>query len=47
MAQMKYLKTYLDENEDAKEEYEENHKKLENDPRITKVGKFLKKNKYR
>ena len=38
----KILKTYLDEHEDAKREFEENHK-LDNDPRITKVGKILRK----
>ena len=36
------LKKYLDENEEAKKEYEENHK-LKNDPRITKLGNFLRK----
>ncbi len=36
------LKQYLEENEDAKKEYEENHK-LKDDPRITKLGKFLRK----
>lgn len=38
----KILKTYLDEHEDAKREFEENHK-LDNDPRITKFGNFLRK----
>ena len=32
---------YLAENEEARKEYEE-YKKLKNDPRITKVGKFLR-----
>ena len=36
------LKNYLEENEEARKEYEENHK-LKNDPRITKLGKFLRK----
>ena len=38
----KKLKEYLEENEEAKKEYEENHK-LQNDPRITKLGNFLRK----
>lgn len=38
----KKLKKLLDENEDLKEEYEIN-KKMKNDPRITKIGKFLRK----
>lgn len=33
---------YLEENEDARKEYKE-YKKLKNDPRITKVGRFLRK----
>ena len=33
---------YLKENKDAREEYKLN-KKLENDPRITKIGKFIRK----
>ena len=33
---------YLEENEEAREEYKIN-KKLENDPRITKLGKFIRK----
>lgn len=33
---------YLEENEDAAKEYKEN-KKLKNDPRITKMGKLLRK----
>ena len=36
------LKKYLDENLDAKQEYEK-YKKLKNDPRITMVGKVLRK----
>ena len=36
------LKQYLEENEEARKEFEENHK-LQNDPRITKLGKFLRK----
>lgn len=38
----KILKQYLEENEEAKKEYEKNHK-LRNDPRITELGKFLRK----
>lgn len=38
----KKLKKLLDENEDLKEEYEIN-KKMKNDPRITKIGRFLRK----
>lgn len=38
----KKLQEYLDNNPKAKKEYEENWK-LENDPRITKIGKFLRK----
>ena len=33
---------YLKENEEARKEYKE-YKKLKNDPRITKVGKFIRK----
>ena len=36
------LKEYLAENEEAREEYKK-YKKLKNDPRITKVGKILRK----
>ena len=36
------LERYLNENEDAREEYKK-YKKLKNDPRITKVGKFIRK----
>lgn len=36
------LEKYLSENEDMKEEYG-TYKKLKNDPRITKIGKFLRK----
>lgn len=36
------LKEYLQENETAKEEYRI-YKKLKNDPRVTKVGKLLRK----
>lgn len=36
------LKKYLEENEEAREEYKL-YKKLKNDPRITKIGKFLRK----
>ena len=36
------LKTYLEENEEARKEYKK-YKKLKNDPRITKIGKFLRK----
>lgn len=38
----KKLKQYLEENKEAREEYKK-YKKLKNDPRITKVGKFLRK----
>jgi len=38
----KKLKEYLEQNEDAKTEFEENHK-LQKDPRITKLGNFLRK----
>ena len=36
------LKKYLEENDDARKEYKK-YKKLKNDPRITKIGKFLRK----
>lgn len=36
------LSTYLKENEEARREYSK-YKKLKNDPRITKVGKFIRK----
>lgn len=36
------LKELLEENEKAREEWEEN-RKLKNDPRVTKIGKFLRK----
>ena len=36
------LKEYLSENEEARREYKE-YKKLKDDPRITKVGKFIRK----
>ncbi len=36
------LEKYLEENEEAREEYKK-YKKLKNDPRVTKVGKFLRK----
>ena len=36
------LKKYLAENEEARKEFEENFK-LKNDPRITKLGEFLRK----
>ena len=38
----KRLKEYLDQNDEAKKEFEENHK-LKNDPRITKIGNVLRK----
>lgn len=38
----KKLKEYLSQNEDARIEFEENHK-LKNDPRITKIGNVLRK----
>lgn len=37
-----YLFKYLDENPEAKEEYSKN-KKLKNDPRVTDIGKVLRK----
>lgn len=36
------LEEYLEKNEDAKKEYQMN-KKLKEDPRITKIGKFIRK----
>jgi len=36
------LKEYLNNNKEAKKEWEK-YKKLKNDPRITKIGKFLRK----
>ena len=36
------LEKYLEENEEARKEFEENYK-LKNDPRITRLGKFLRK----
>jgi len=36
------LKKYLEENEQARKEYEK-YKKLENDPRVTAIGKFIRK----
>ena len=36
------LEKYLEENEEAKKEYQK-YKKLKNDPRITKVGEFIRK----
>ena len=36
------LKKYLEENEEARIEFEKTHK-LQNDPRITKLGEFLRK----
>lgn len=36
------LRTYLEENEEAREEYSK-YKKLKNDPRVTKVGNFIRK----
>lgn len=36
------LKEYLEQNEEAREEYKK-YKKLKNDPRITKIGKILRK----
>ena len=38
----KKLKEYLAENEEARKEFEENQK-LKDDPRITKIGNFLRK----
>ena len=39
------LKKYLEENEEAKKEFEANQK-LRNDPRITKLGSFLRKTSF-
>ena len=36
------LKEYLDKNDDARKEFEE-YQKLSNDPRITKLGQFLRR----
>lgn len=36
------LKKYLEENEEARKEYKE-YKKLKNDPRVTKVGRIIRK----
>lgn len=36
------LEEYLEENEDARKEYKIN-KKLKDDPRVTKIGKFIRK----
>lgn len=36
------LKEYLEENEEAKKEYKQ-YKKLKNDPRVTKIGNFIRK----
>lgn len=36
------LKKYLEENEEAREEYTK-YKKLKDDPRVTKLGKFIRK----
>lgn len=36
------LKKYLEENEDARKEYKK-YKKLKHDPRVTKVGDFIRK----
>ncbi len=36
------LQKYLDENEEARKEYKK-YKKLRNDPRITKIGNFIRK----
>ena len=38
----KKLKEYLEQNDEARKEFEENQK-LRNDPRITKIGNFLRK----
>ena len=38
----KKLKEYLENNPEAKEEFEETYK-LQEDPRVTKIGKFLRK----
>ena len=36
------LKTYLEQNEEARAEYKK-YKKLKHDPRVTKIGKFIRK----
>lgn len=36
------LSTYLAENEEARDEYKK-YKKIKNDPRVTKIGKFIRK----
>ena len=36
------LKTYLEENEEARKEYKK-YKKMKNDPRVTKIGNFIRK----
>lgn len=38
----KKLEKYLQENEEARKEYKQ-YKKLKNDPRVTKIGKFIRK----
>ena len=38
----KKLKEYLENNDEAREEFEKTHK-LQNDPRITKIGNYLRK----
>ena len=38
----KKLEKYLEENEEAREEYKK-YKKLKHDPRVTKIGKFIRK----
>ena len=38
----KKLKEYLENNDEAREEFEKTHK-LQNDPRITEIGNFLRK----
>ena len=38
----KKLKNYLEENEEAKKEYKK-YKKLKHDPRVTKIGNFIRK----
>lgn len=38
----KKLKEYLEDNDEAREEFEKTHK-LQSDPRITKIGNFLRK----
>ena len=38
----KKLKEYLENNEEARKEFQKTHK-LQNDPRITKIGNFLRK----